>query len=234
MDPRWRRCPAFGGPGWSFRRGDRGRISGEKDEMRHVAIFRHNLFRISEPFITQQAQQLRRYTPLYLGRLRFGNPPEGAASTGPAGPRAALSAAARRLADDHPGPAALATAAGRAPAFVDPRAFRHRRRVRASLGAAAENPAGHHVPWLRCHAFDRGLVVLARPGRTTPCSGTGLPGRGLVPLRLRVHPRADTGAGLSRGTRAESTISGSTATPSARGIEARKRRPSCTSRAWSP
>jgi glycosyltransferase involved in cell wall biosynthesis len=48
--------------------------------MRHVAIFRHNLFRISEPFITQQAEQLRRYTPLYLGRLRFGAAPEGADS----------------------------------------------------------------------------------------------------------------------------------------------------------
>ena len=48
--------------------------------MRDAAIFRHNLFRISEPFITQQAQQLRRYRPLYVGRLRFGDPPEGAES----------------------------------------------------------------------------------------------------------------------------------------------------------
>ena len=45
-----------------------------------VAIFRHNLFRISEPFITQQAQELRRYTPVYLGRLRFGDPPDQAMS----------------------------------------------------------------------------------------------------------------------------------------------------------
>ena len=44
--------------------------------MREVAVFRHNLFRISEPFITQQAQRLRRYKPLYLGRLRFGQPPD--------------------------------------------------------------------------------------------------------------------------------------------------------------
>ncbi|MDE2582236.1 MAG: glycosyltransferase [Rhodospirillales bacterium] len=43
-----------------------------------IAVFRHNLFRISEPFITQQAQQLRRYRPLYLGRLRYGAPPAGA------------------------------------------------------------------------------------------------------------------------------------------------------------
>ncbi len=49
-------------------------------QLREVAIFRHNLFRISEPFITQQAQGLRRYRPLYLGRLRFGDPPDRAAS----------------------------------------------------------------------------------------------------------------------------------------------------------
>ena len=48
--------------------------------MREVVIFRHNLFRISETFITQQAQQLRRYRPLYLGRLRYGSAPEGAES----------------------------------------------------------------------------------------------------------------------------------------------------------
>ncbi|GGF47325.1 glucosyltransferase [Aliidongia dinghuensis] len=48
--------------------------------MREIAVFRHNLFRISEPFITQQAQQLRRHKPLYLGRLRYGAPPAGAAS----------------------------------------------------------------------------------------------------------------------------------------------------------
>lgn len=42
-----------------------------------IAIFRNNLFRISEPFITQQAGQLQRYRPYYLGRLRFGEPPPG-------------------------------------------------------------------------------------------------------------------------------------------------------------
>ena len=45
-----------------------------------VAIFRHNLFRISEPFIAEQAQHLRRYRPLYVGRKRFGLPPDGASS----------------------------------------------------------------------------------------------------------------------------------------------------------
>ena len=46
--------------------------------MREVAIFRHNLFRISEPFIAAQAQHLRRYRPIYLGRMRFGRAPDGA------------------------------------------------------------------------------------------------------------------------------------------------------------
>ncbi len=46
--------------------------------MREVAIFRHNLFRISEPFIAEQAERLLRYQPLYLGRLRYGDPPAGA------------------------------------------------------------------------------------------------------------------------------------------------------------
>ena len=45
-----------------------------------AAIFRQNLFRISEPFITEQAQQLQRYQPLYLGRLRYGPAPDGARS----------------------------------------------------------------------------------------------------------------------------------------------------------
>ena len=48
--------------------------------MREVIIFRHNLFRISEPFITQQAQQLQRYHPVYMGRLRYGSAPESAES----------------------------------------------------------------------------------------------------------------------------------------------------------
>ncbi|MGE4481482.1 glycosyltransferase [Acidocella sp.] len=47
--------------------------------MRQVGLFRHNLFKLSEPFIAQQAERLRRYQPLYLGRLRYGAPPPGAA-----------------------------------------------------------------------------------------------------------------------------------------------------------
>jgi len=58
-------------------------ISGDDSstaEVRQVAIFRHNLFRVSEPFIAQQAQRLRRYRPVYVGRWRFGQPPVGAES----------------------------------------------------------------------------------------------------------------------------------------------------------
>jgi colanic acid/amylovoran biosynthesis glycosyltransferase len=53
---------------------------GPGEGLREVAIFRHNLFRISEPFICDQAQHLRRYRPLYVGRKRFGSPPEGTTS----------------------------------------------------------------------------------------------------------------------------------------------------------
>jgi len=53
---------------------------GAEDALPEVAIFRHNLFRISEPFIAEQAQHLRRYRPLYVGRKRFGPPPDGASS----------------------------------------------------------------------------------------------------------------------------------------------------------
>jgi glycosyltransferase involved in cell wall biosynthesis len=53
---------------------------GPEEGLREVAIFRHNLFKISEPFITEQAQHLRRYRPLYLGRQRLGRPPDGARS----------------------------------------------------------------------------------------------------------------------------------------------------------
>ena len=53
---------------------------GPEDALPEVAIFRHNLFRISEPFIAEQAQHLRRYRPLYVGRKRFGPPPDAASS----------------------------------------------------------------------------------------------------------------------------------------------------------
>ncbi len=48
--------------------------------LRDVAIFRQNLFRVSEPFITEQAGRLQRYRPIYVGRLRFGSAPARAQS----------------------------------------------------------------------------------------------------------------------------------------------------------
>ena len=47
---------------------------------REVVIFRHNLFKVSEPFIAEQAQQLHRYRPIFLGRLRYGDAPSGSDS----------------------------------------------------------------------------------------------------------------------------------------------------------
>ena len=53
---------------------------GPEGALRRVAIFRHNLFRTSEPFIAEQARHLRRYRPFFVGRKRFGPPPDGASS----------------------------------------------------------------------------------------------------------------------------------------------------------
>ncbi len=50
------------------------------DEPPAAVIFRHNLFKLSEVFITEQARHMRRYQPLYLGRLRHGAAPPGAES----------------------------------------------------------------------------------------------------------------------------------------------------------
>lgn len=48
--------------------------------MNTVAIFRHQLFKQSEPFIADQAQRLTRFKPVYVGRERFGDGPSGATS----------------------------------------------------------------------------------------------------------------------------------------------------------
>ncbi len=66
------------------------------DGLLEVAIIRHNLFKISEPFITAQALELRRYKPVFLGRLRQGAVPPDAdalaiSDTGPAWPLRAAS-----------------------------------------------------------------------------------------------------------------------------------------------
>ena len=44
---------------------------------REIVIFRHNLFRVSEPFIAEPARHLRRYRPVFLGRLRYAETPAG-------------------------------------------------------------------------------------------------------------------------------------------------------------
>ncbi len=48
--------------------------------MQTVAIFRNQLFKRSEPFIADQAQQITRYRVLYVGRERLGAAPADAAS----------------------------------------------------------------------------------------------------------------------------------------------------------
>ena len=48
--------------------------------MNTVAVFRHQLFKRSEPFIADQAQQFKRFHPLYIGRERFSDGPAGAES----------------------------------------------------------------------------------------------------------------------------------------------------------
>ena len=54
-----------------------GRMSAMRPE---VAVFRQNLFRVSEPFVTGQAEALARYRAFYVGRMRFGAAPAGAGS----------------------------------------------------------------------------------------------------------------------------------------------------------
>jgi colanic acid/amylovoran biosynthesis glycosyltransferase len=53
---------------------------GNSGQARTIVVFRHNLFKISEQFITQQAEQLKRYKPVYVGRLRYGEAPARAES----------------------------------------------------------------------------------------------------------------------------------------------------------
>lgn len=45
--------------------------------MRGVLIYRHQLFKASEVFITQQAQAMERFTPIFVGRKKLGVSPRG-------------------------------------------------------------------------------------------------------------------------------------------------------------
>lgn len=47
-------------------------------QLKRVGIFRNQLFKFSEPFITQQAQALTHFEPVYIGRKLLGRAPEGA------------------------------------------------------------------------------------------------------------------------------------------------------------
>jgi colanic acid/amylovoran biosynthesis glycosyltransferase len=53
---------------------------GAAGELPEVAVFRHNLFKVSEVFITEQARHFRAYHPFFLGRLRQGPVPAGVES----------------------------------------------------------------------------------------------------------------------------------------------------------
>lgn len=48
--------------------------------METIAVFRHQLFKGSEPFIADQAQQFRQFFPLYVGRERLSAGPSGTES----------------------------------------------------------------------------------------------------------------------------------------------------------
>ena len=54
--------------------------SQEPRKMPRIAIYRHQLFKISETFITAQAENLRGCDVVYIGRERFGAAPPGAES----------------------------------------------------------------------------------------------------------------------------------------------------------
>ena len=53
-------------------------VPGRGRAVTEIVVFRQNLFRVSEPFVTQQAEALPHYRPVYLGRRRYGSAPEGA------------------------------------------------------------------------------------------------------------------------------------------------------------
>ncbi|RYD01272.1 hypothetical protein N752_30210 [Desulforamulus aquiferis] len=46
--------------------------------MKHAIIYRHQLFKPSEIFISQQARAMQKYDPVFVGRSVLGKAPEGA------------------------------------------------------------------------------------------------------------------------------------------------------------
>ncbi len=180
--------------------------------MRRVGIFRHNLFKLSEPFIAQQAQRLSRYQPLYLGRLRYGAAPAGAEvlALEDRTPRARLLPAAWHMLSADPRPY-LTLLAGREPALIHAHfgvegvyALKLAARLDVPLlttfhgfDATLSTPGLLANPaWAR-YALGRG--ALARRGALFLAASGFLRGRllalGFPPERVRVHYiGVDTGA----------------------------------------
>lgn len=171
--------------------------------MRQVAIFRHNLFKLSEPFIAQQAEALQRYRPVYLGRLRFGTAPAGAESLAIADlARRPLLAAGRQIVSASPLPY-LRLLGNRHPALIHahfgvegvyalPLAQRlgvplvtsfHGFDATLSTAGLLRNPG-----WIRYALGRRGL---ARRGQLFLCASAFLRDKvlalGFPPERTRVH-----------------------------------------------
>ena len=152
--------------------------------MRQVVIFRHNLFKRSEPFIAQQGQALRRYRPVYLGRLRYGPAPEGAESLAITdGVRLPLLAAGRQMVSGSAAPY-VRLLGDRRPALVHahfgvegvyalPLAARlgvklvttfHGFDATLSLAGLLANPAWHRYALGRRHLARQGTLFLCASG----------------------------------------------------------------------
>src|SRR5260370_17123744 len=116
-----------------------------------------------------------------------------------AGSRQVAGVTLHRLADDHAGPAPVPAFAQMPSSVVDPRAFRYRGRLRASLGQATQGTACDHVPRLRCHSRDPRAVVLTGMGALSAVAARACTRGRSVPLSLIVHSPPPFGTGLPRG-----------------------------------
>ncbi len=171
--------------------------------MREVVIFRHNLFKPSEPFITQQAQALTRYRPLYLGRLRHGAAPAGAETLAIADAAGwPMLAAGRQMLTGSPAPY-LRLLGARRPALIHAHfgvEGVYARRLAARLGvplittfhgfdATLSLPGLLANPAWQRYALER--RALARAGGLFLCASAFLRGRilalGFPPERSAVH-----------------------------------------------
>lgn len=171
--------------------------------MREVAIIRHNLFKISEPFIAAQALELQRYKPVFLGRIRYGAAPPGAVAlalsdSGAAWPlRAGWQMLGRspapflKLLKPHR-PALLHAHFGIEGAHALPLARRlgvplittfHGFDVTLSNAALLTSPAWAYYPLFRRQLAEQGALFLAASGFIR----TRLLAQGFPPARTRIH-----------------------------------------------